>query len=69
MPIITVNLLEGRDTARKRAFIREISEAAVRTLDVPLTAVRVIINEMSPEHFGVGGETKADQIKRTEAGQ
>ena len=36
MPIITVNLLTGRDQAKKSALIRELADAAVRALDVPL---------------------------------
>lgn len=69
MPIITVNLLTGRDVDRKRALVREITEAAVRTLDVPPGSVRVILNEVPPDHWGVGGETKADQTARQKEGQ
>ena len=66
MPIITVNILSGRDRARKRLLVQELSAAAVRALDVPLASVRIIINEMPPEHFGVGGETSADIKAKTQ---
>jgi 4-oxalocrotonate tautomerase len=66
MPFITVNLITGRDQARKRALIHEITDAAVRTLDVPAASVRVILNEVPPEHWGIGGETKADQNAKKE---
>jgi 4-oxalocrotonate tautomerase len=69
MPIITVNLLTGRDQARKSALIREIADAAVRTLGVPLASVRVILNEVPPEHWGIGNETKADQAAKDKEGQ
>jgi len=69
MPIITINLLTGRDQARKIALIREIADAAVRTLDVPLASVRVILNEVPPEHWGIGNETKADQTARAKERQ
>lgn len=68
MPIIIVNLLSGRDAARKRALIREIAEAAVRTLDVPIASVRVVLNEVPPEHWGIGDETKAEQIAKKQEG-
>jgi 4-oxalocrotonate tautomerase len=68
MPIITVNLLVGRDQAKKAALIREIAHAAVRTLDVPFAAVRVILNEVPPEHWGIGDETKADQTTKKQEG-
>ncbi len=64
MPIITVNILAGRDKERKTALVRELSEAAARTLDAPISSVRVIVNEMSPEHFGIAGETAADKARR-----
>jgi 4-oxalocrotonate tautomerase len=69
MPIITVNLLTGRDQAKKSALIREVADAAVRTLGVPLASVRVILNEVPPEHWGIGNETKTDQTARVKEGQ
>jgi 4-oxalocrotonate tautomerase len=69
MPIITVNLLTGRDAEKKSALIREIADAAVRALDVPLASVRVILNEVPPEHWGIGNETKAEQTARAKEGQ
>jgi len=69
MPIITVNLLTGRDAETKRALIREVAEAAIRALDAPPASVRVIINEVPPEHWGIGNETKAEQTARTKEGQ
>lgn len=64
MPIITVNLLAGRDKARKTALIRELSETTARVLDAPLDSVRVILNEMAPDYFGIGGETAEERAKR-----
>jgi 4-oxalocrotonate tautomerase len=69
MPIITVDLLTGRDQAKKSALIREIADATVRTLGVPLASVRVILNEVPPEHWGIGNETKADQTVSAKEGQ
>lgn len=65
MPIITINLLSGRDNAKKTRLIREVAEAAARSLEAPIATVRVILNEVPPEHWGVGAETKADQLART----
>jgi 4-oxalocrotonate tautomerase len=69
MPIITVNLLTGRDAETKRALVREIAEAAMRALNAPPASVRVILNEVPPEHWGIGNETKAEQIARAKEGQ
>lgn len=61
MPIITANILSGRTSDQKHALIRELTEAAVNTLGVQHAQVRVIISEIAPEHWGVGGVSKADQ--------
>lgn len=55
MPIIQIHLLEGRSTAQKRAMIAEVTQAVVRTLGVHADSVRILIDEMQPEHFAVSG--------------
>lgn len=60
MPIITINLLEGRSAAKKQRLIRDVSEAAARSLEVPVATIRVLLREVAPEHWGVGGVSKAD---------
>jgi 4-oxalocrotonate tautomerase len=57
MPIAQINILEGRTDEQKEALIREVSEAIVRSLDAPIESVRVIINEMPKQHFGIGGRS------------
>jgi len=69
MPIITANILVGRDTAKKTAFVRALTQAAVDTLGAPVESVRVIINEMEPEHYGIAGETVAEKNAKRQAGQ
>jgi 4-oxalocrotonate tautomerase len=60
MPIIQVHLLEGRAPEVKKRFIEEITAAAVRTLDTKPEAVRVLLYELEPSHWAVGGKSKAD---------
>jgi 4-oxalocrotonate tautomerase len=59
MPIIQMNLVEGRSVAQKRAAVAAITEAVVRSLGVRPEQVRIMIKEMPSEHFAVGGETAA----------
>ncbi len=61
MPIIQMNLLEGRTVEQKRNVVAAITEAVVRTLDVRPDQVRILINELGVEHFSVAGETAAMQ--------
>lgn len=63
MPIINVTLIEGRTPEKKAALIKELTDAAVRAVDAPIESVRVIINEVPREHFGVAGKSKAETAK------
>jgi 4-oxalocrotonate tautomerase len=61
MPIIHVNMLEGRTTTQKRGLAKSLTDAAVHALGVNPQSVRVIIHELDPEHFSVGGVTAGEQ--------
>lgn len=57
MPIVSISMLEGRSDEQKELMINEVSEAIARSLDAPKESVRVLIYEMSPQHFGIGGQS------------
>ena len=57
MPIIQAHILAGRSEEQKRALIRNLTEAVVRSLGVPGESVRVIISEMEKDAYGIGGRT------------
>ena len=57
MPIAQINIIEGRTDAQKETLISEVTDAIVRALDAPKQSVRVIINEMPKQHFGIAGES------------
>lgn len=57
MPIAQLNILEGRTDEQKEMLIREVSDAISRSLDAPVESVRIIINEMPKQHFGIAGQS------------
>ena len=59
MPIITVSLVEGRSAEAKNRLIENITNAVESTLGVPRQSVRILISEISADHWGVGGVSKA----------
>ncbi|HHY76006.1 MAG TPA: 4-oxalocrotonate tautomerase [Firmicutes bacterium] len=63
MPIVQIEMLEGRTLEQKRAMVKEVTEAICRTLNATPDAVRIIIREMPFEHFAVGGVLRSDQKK------
>lgn len=61
MPIIQVTLVEGRDDAVVENFIREIAQTTSRTLDAPLSSIRVMVNTVPPNHFAVGDRLQSER--------
>jgi len=57
MPIATVNILEGRTDQQKEILIKNVSEAISKSIDAPLSTVRVLINEIPKQHFGIAGKS------------
>jgi 4-oxalocrotonate tautomerase family enzyme len=61
MPIVTINMVAGRDRAVVQDCLREVARTVSRTLDAPLSSVRVLVNEVDPELWTVGATLKSDE--------
>ncbi|MFC6668742.1 2-hydroxymuconate tautomerase [Marinobacterium aestuariivivens] len=57
MPILQVNMMEGRSDEQKEALIHELTEACYRAVGAPRESVRVLINEIPKTQFGIGGQS------------
>jgi 4-oxalocrotonate tautomerase len=55
MPLIQVNIMEGRPPQKIKALIENITDTVVETLDAPKQSVRVLVNEMPKTHWGIAG--------------
>lgn len=60
MPIVQIDLLEGRTVEQKRAMVAKVTEAIQETANCPADAVTIIIREMPPIHLGKGGKLRSD---------
>ncbi|MFQ3546369.1 2-hydroxymuconate tautomerase [Halobacillus rhizosphaerae] len=60
MPIVTVQMLEGRTDKQKQALIEEVTSAVTKTTGAKETAVTVVIEEMSKSNYGVAGKRLID---------
>lgn len=58
MPIVHVELLEGRSDEQKKGLIQDITTAVAKNADVPAERVHVILHDMKHGDYGVGGEIK-----------
>lgn len=60
MPIVQIDLLAGRSPEQLRGLVQDVTEAVVKNTGVSAQSVHVILREMQPEHYAVGGQLKAD---------
>ena len=56
MPTINVKMFEGRTMEQKRAFVKEVTEAACRTLGCEPQSVDIIIEDVKRENWATGGK-------------
>jgi 4-oxalocrotonate tautomerase len=69
MPIVQIDMLEGRDADQKRRLIRMVTDAICEALDARPETVRVIIREMRAEHYGIAGVSAAERTASPGASQ
>lgn len=55
MPIVTVQLLEGRTHEQKKAMVEKITEAVVETTNALPENVLIVIEDMSKNNFASAG--------------
>ncbi|CAM3286859.1 2-hydroxymuconate tautomerase [Vagococcus fessus] len=59
MPIVNVQLLEGRTPEQKKAMVKEVTDAIVRTTGAKKEAISIVITDMKKEDYGINGDTLA----------
>jgi 4-oxalocrotonate tautomerase len=60
MPIIQVTMLEGRDQETIETCMRNIAHSVQKSLGVPLTSIRIVVNEVPKNRFAVGDTLKSE---------
>ncbi|MEO3416226.1 tautomerase family protein [Roseovarius sp. CAU 1744] len=61
MPLIRVELMEGRDIAQKRELARQLTEVFVAVCGGKPAAVQVLIDDKSPGDWAVAGQLLCDR--------
>lgn len=57
MPLVHIDMVEGRAPEKIEKMITAVSEAVSASLEAPIGSVRVIVNEMKPHQYGIGGKS------------
>jgi len=60
VPIIQITIVLGREREKVKDCIRQVARTVSETLDALLHTVRVMVNEVDPNHFAVGDTLKSD---------
>jgi 4-oxalocrotonate tautomerase len=55
LPIVQINLIEGRPPEKIKALIENITDTVVETLDAPRESVRVLVTELPKSNWGIAG--------------
>jgi len=58
MPIVEIRILEGRDPRQIAGLIAGVTDVVAEQLQVDKEQVRVLVSEIPPSHWGVGGIAK-----------
>jgi 4-oxalocrotonate tautomerase len=57
MPLAQIYLIEGRTAEQKRAVIENVTRALGEAVGAPKEAVRVVIQDVPAENWGIAGAT------------
>ncbi|MDQ0200913.1 2-hydroxymuconate tautomerase [Neobacillus ginsengisoli] len=61
MPYVTVKMLEGRSDEQKKSLVEKVTDAVSETTGAPKANITVFIEEMSKNHYAVGGVRASDK--------
>jgi 4-oxalocrotonate tautomerase len=64
VPIALIKIIGGRSPEKKRRLIETVSRAMADSLEMPLDAVRVLLDEYPADHWGRGGRLVSDTQER-----
>lgn len=60
MPLVNIQLMEGRPQEKIDLLIKNVTETVSDSLGAPKENIRVIVTEVPKTHWGIGGKTAAD---------
>ena len=60
MPVVKIDMWEGRTKEQKERLIKSVSNAIANTLEIPKEHITVIINDVSKTNWGLKGEQASE---------
>lgn len=60
MPIVQIELLEGRTLDQKRSLVEKVTQAISESIGAPPESVSIIIRDMPKDHYAKAGKLACD---------
>jgi 4-oxalocrotonate tautomerase len=60
VPIVNIQVLQGRPEEKIKEVIHNVTHTVSETLGVPKENVRVLVTEVPKTHWGIGGTSVSD---------
>ncbi|OGO41498.1 MAG: 4-oxalocrotonate tautomerase [Chloroflexi bacterium RBG_16_58_8] len=60
MPLVTIKMIEGRTTEQKRGLVKDVTEAIMKNVGCPASAVHIDIMDLKRENIAQGGNLACD---------
>jgi len=61
MPIVHIEMLDGKTIEQKRQLVKKVTAAIVEAVNCQPEAVRIILRDMPKEHYAIAGKLKIDE--------
>lgn len=61
MPLIHIDLIEGRSEDQLRGLVKDVTAVVVKNTGAPAEHVHVVLNEMQKNRYSVAGVLKSDE--------
>ncbi|MFD1419050.1 2-hydroxymuconate tautomerase [Companilactobacillus keshanensis] len=61
MPLVHIELIEGRDQEQLKGMVKDVTEAISKNTGAPKEHIHVVLNEMKKDRYAVGGVLKSDE--------
>lgn len=61
MPIVQIELLEGRTLDQKRSLVEKVTQAISESIGAPPESVSIIIRDMPKDHYAKAGKLACDK--------
>lgn len=61
MPIVQIDMIEGRSVEQKREMVKKMTEVICETAKCPADAVTIVIREAAKQHIAKAGTLMLDK--------